>query len=103
MSVVAARALADEMCHDHDIPLLLLHDFDKAGFSMPEPLSARTPGAMSFKTKSERSMLGLSLDDVTAMRLEAEYQHIPRATKDALINNLRENGATEAEIAIHVS
>jgi hypothetical protein len=29
MSVVAARALADEMCHEHDIPLLLLHDFDK--------------------------------------------------------------------------
>jgi hypothetical protein len=34
MTVTAARLLADEMCSEHDIPLLLLHDFDKAGFSI---------------------------------------------------------------------
>ena len=28
MSVTAARALVDDMCSEHDIPLLLLHDFD---------------------------------------------------------------------------
>jgi hypothetical protein len=42
MSSVAARALADEMCHEHDIPLLLLHDFDKAGFSIKGTLQRDT-------------------------------------------------------------
>jgi DNA topoisomerase VI subunit A len=42
MSVVAARALVDEMCAKHDIPLLLLHDFDKAGFSIAGTLQRDT-------------------------------------------------------------
>jgi hypothetical protein len=42
MSVTAARALADEMCSDHGIPLLLLHDFDKAGFSIAGTLQRDT-------------------------------------------------------------
>src|SRR5882724_1914170 len=98
MSVVAARTLADEMCHDHDIPLLLLHDFDKAGFSIAGTLQ-RDTRRYEFQNQIETIDLGLGLEDVTAMRLEAEYQHHPKGTKDALINNLRENGATEAEIA----
>jgi hypothetical protein len=42
MSVVAARALVDEMCSDHEIPLLLLHDFDKSGFSIAGTLQRDT-------------------------------------------------------------
>jgi hypothetical protein len=42
MSVTAARLLADEMCSEHDIPLLLLHDFDKAGFSIAGTLQRDT-------------------------------------------------------------
>ena len=34
MSVVAARELADEVCHAWRVPLFILRDFDKAGFSI---------------------------------------------------------------------
>jgi hypothetical protein len=34
VSVTAARKLADHLCHEHDIPLLTLHDFDVAGFTI---------------------------------------------------------------------
>jgi hypothetical protein len=98
MSVVAARALADEMCHAHDIPLLLLHDFDKAGFSIAGTLQ-RDTRRYEFQNDITAVDLGLGLEDVEAMRLESEYQHHPKADKDALIVNLRENGASEAEIA----
>ena len=33
-SVVAARRLVDKMCGNEQVPLLVLHDFDKAGFSI---------------------------------------------------------------------
>jgi hypothetical protein len=42
MSVTAARSLVDDMCGDHNIPLLLLHDFDKAGFSIAGTLQRDT-------------------------------------------------------------
>jgi hypothetical protein len=98
MSVTAARALADEMCHDHDIPLLLLRDFDKAGFSIAGTLQ-RDTRRYEFQNSITTIGLGLSLDDVEAMELESEYQHHPKGKKHALIANLRENGATEADIA----
>ncbi len=98
MSVVAARALADEMCHDHDIPLLLLHDFDKSGFSIAGTLQ-RDTRRYEFRNQIRTIDLGLSLEDVTAMTLDSEYQHHPKGNKTALMDNLRENGATEEEIA----
>jgi hypothetical protein len=57
MSVTAARRLADEMCHEHNIPLLLLHDFDKAGFSIAGHGNA-TRGVTSSKTRLRRSISG---------------------------------------------
>ena len=33
-SVVAARKLADHLCHKDGVPLLVLHDFDKAGLEI---------------------------------------------------------------------
>src|SRR6185369_8516036 len=66
MSVVAARALADEMCHDHDIPLLLLHDFDKSGFSIAGTLQ-RDTRRYEFQNCITTIDLGLNLADVTAM------------------------------------
>jgi hypothetical protein len=97
MSVVAARALADEMCHEHDIPLLLLHDFDKAGFSIAGTLQ-RDTRRYEFQNDITVVDLGLSLANVQAMGLEHEYQHHPKANKNALIANLCENGATGEEI-----
>jgi hypothetical protein len=98
MSVTAARALADEMCHDHDIPLLLLHDFDKAGFSIAGTVQ-RDTRRYEFRNSITTIDLGLTLADVQAMGLESEHQFHPKGGKDALIANLRGNGATEAEIA----
>jgi len=97
MSVVAARALADEMCHDHDIPLLLLHDFDKSGFSIAGTLQ-RDTRRYEFRNCITTIDLGLNLQDVTAMGLESEYQHHPKGNKAALSANLRNNGATDAEV-----
>ena len=98
MSVTAARALADEMCHGHDIPLLLLHDFDKAGFSIAGTLQRNTR-RYEFQNNIRTIDLGLNLADVEAMRLESEHQHHAKGDKTALMSNLRENGASEQEIA----
>jgi hypothetical protein len=72
MSVTAARLLADEMCGRHDIPLLLLHDFDKAGFSIAGTLQ-RDTRRYEFKNDITVVDLGFSLADVEAMGLEGEY------------------------------
>ena len=98
MSVTAARALADQMCADHDIPLLLLHDLDKAGFSIAGTLQ-RDTRRYEFRNCIKVIDLGLNLTDVEEMGLEAEYQHHPKASRSALEENLRINGASEAEIA----
>jgi hypothetical protein len=97
MSVTAARELADQMCSDHDIPLLLLHDFDKAGFSIAGTLQ-RDTRRYAFQNAIDVRDLGLGLADVEEMELEAEHQHHPKATRRALENNLRINGASAAEI-----
>jgi hypothetical protein len=98
MSVTAARALVDEMCSDHDIPLLLLHDFDKSGFSIAGTLQ-RDTRRYEFQNSIEVIDLGLSLADVEAMGLESEYQHHPKGRRDVLEENLRTNGASEEEIS----
>jgi hypothetical protein len=98
MSVVAARKLADEMCHDYDIPLLPLHDFDKAGFSIAGTLQ-RDTRRYEFKNKIRVIDLGLSLADVEGMGLESEYQYHAKGDKFAMMENLRLNGATDEEIA----
>jgi hypothetical protein len=98
MSVTAARALADEMCSEHDIPLLVLRDFDKAGFSIAGTLQ-RDTRRYEFRNSIEVVNLGLSLADVEAMGLESEYQHHPKGHRRTLENNLRTNGASEEEIA----
>jgi hypothetical protein len=97
MSVTAARRLADEMCHEHDIPLLLLHDFDKAGFSIAGTWQ-RDTRRYEFQNAIETIDLGLTLKDVQAMGLDSEHQFHAKGNKGALKANLRENGATEAEI-----
>ena len=42
LSTTAARLLVDETCGDYDIPLLILRDFDKAGFSIAATLQNDT-------------------------------------------------------------
>jgi hypothetical protein len=98
MSVTAARELADRMCHEHNIPLLLLHDFDKTGFAIAGTIQ-RDTRRYEFQNTVTTIDLGLSLEDVKEMRLESEYQHHPKGDKSALMENLRTNGASDEEIA----
>jgi hypothetical protein len=97
MSVTAARSLVDQMCSTYDVPLLIMHDFDKSGFSIAGTLQ-RDTRRYQFQNDIDVIDLGLTLPDVEAMGLDSEYQVHPKGKKRLLIDNLRENGATEAEI-----
>lgn len=98
MSVTAARHLADEMCAEHCIPLLLFHDFDKSGFGIAGTLQ-RDTRRYEFQNDIAVIDLGLTLADVRAMELQHEYQHFPKGRREVLGANLRLNGATEEEIS----
>jgi hypothetical protein len=95
MSTVAARMLVDQLCGPSRIPLLIVHDFDKAGFSILGTL--RTDNRRyEFKHKIEAINLGLSLGDVRECGLASESVAI--ADKSQFRANLRGNGATPEEI-----
>jgi hypothetical protein len=98
MSVTAARKLADQMCYEHDIPLLLLRDFDKTGFSISGSFQ-RDNETYEFENAITVIELGLSLKDVEAMELASEYQHHKKGSEAALVANMRDNGATDEEVA----
>ena len=95
MSVTAARELVDELCAEHAIPLLVLHDFDKAGFSIAGTLRRSTRRYRFGHDHAANVIdLGLRLDDVSGLETEDVYVDSPEKAKQ----NLRENGATEEEI-----
>ena len=96
MSVTAARALVDTLCGDHDIPLLVLHDFDKAGFSIIGTFR-RDTRRYEFKNKIEVIDLGLRLEDIEKYDLESEGVYY-RASALKVRSNLIKNGATKAEV-----
>ena len=60
MSVTAARMLVDRMCAKCDIPLLTLHDFDIAGFSIGKTVGSDTR-RYSFRNRIRVVDLGLRL------------------------------------------
>ncbi len=94
MSVTAARTLVENVCGDHGIPLLLLRDFDKAGFAIAASFqkdTRRYQFAQPFKVVD----LGLHLDDVESWGLVSEEQYYNSDPR----GNLEENGATPDEIA----
>ena len=93
MSVTASRELVDALCGDNDIPLLVLHDFDKAGFSIVGTLR-RDTRRYSFQRSINVVDLGLHLDDIDGLETEDVYTQSP----DKACLNLRKNGATEEEI-----
>ncbi len=93
MSVTASRELVDEICAGHDIPLLVLHDFDKSGFSIAGTLQ-RDTRRYQFKNDIRVIDLGLRLDDIEGLETEAVYFKEHHAARW----NLRDNGATEEEI-----
>ena len=91
MSVTAARELLDGVCKEQSIPLLVLHDFDKAGFSILGTLHQDTR-RYKFNTSFKVIDLGLRLGDVEG--LISEEVAIERSAAP----NLRSNGATAEEV-----
>lgn len=71
ISVTASRRLVDELCDRHDMPLFVLHDFDKSGLTILKTLREDTR-RYSFDNSIEVIDLGLRLDDVVAEGLSSE-------------------------------
>jgi hypothetical protein len=97
MSVTAARELVEDLCATHQIPLLVLHDFDISGFSIFGTLRSSTwrfPYRREFKVID----LGLRLADIAGIEREGAF--VSSAEKSA--ETLRQHGATEEEIDILV-
>jgi hypothetical protein len=92
ISVTASRSLVDRLCRD--IPLLVLHDFDKSGFSIVGTLQ-RDTRRYEFRNDINVIDLGLRLRDVEENDLEPE--DVPYGKTDPTLN-LLENGATKEEI-----
>ncbi len=93
MSSTASRILVDRLCASQ-VPLLVVHDLDKAGFSIAGTLQ-RDTRRYEFENQVNMIDLGLRLSDVEEYQLETESVHYGRSNP---IWNLRENGATEDEI-----
>jgi hypothetical protein len=97
MSVTAARTLVEELCGKRGLKLLVLHDFDVAGFSIKQTL-VTSNRRYSFRHAINFIDLGLRLADVEEMGLDAE----PTSNKsddDRIAERLRINGATDEEVA----
>jgi hypothetical protein len=94
MSVTAARLTIDRLCGGHDIPVLIVRDFDKAGFSIARTLVTDSP-RYRFKNHITSIDLGLRLVDAESCGLESE--DVSYGKNDPR-DNLRKNGATEEEI-----
>jgi hypothetical protein len=94
MSVTASRLLVDRLCAEHQVPLLVLRDFDKAGFSIAGTLR-RSTRRYQFQNTIQVVDLGLRLTDVTEWKLESESVFYGQANPK---DNLRRNGATAEEI-----
>jgi hypothetical protein len=98
MSVVAARRLVDALCGRDGIPLLILHDFDKAGFSILGTLQ-RDNRRYQFRNELRAIDLGLRLPDVQSCGLASERVFFPANASLATIRaNLRHNGASREEV-----
>jgi hypothetical protein len=96
VSVTAARQLIETICGS-DIPLFVLHDFDVAGFMIFGTLSRDTK-RYKFSSFVNPISLGLRLDDIDG--LEREPAAATKTDEAQLRRQLRENGATDEEIAI---
>jgi Protein of unknown function C-terminus (DUF2399) len=102
MSSTAARTLIDKLCRQQ-VPLLVLHDFDKAGFSIIGTLRRNTR-RFTFSKKARISDLGLRLADVRELGLEANAETaFDRGNDSAKRENLRLNGATPQEVEFLLS
>lgn len=99
MSSTASRQLVERLSEE-GVTILVLHDFDKSGFSILGTLSGDTD-RYQYATPPNIIDLGLRLKHVEAMELENEEVDYGK-DKDPKAN-LRDNGATEEECDFLVS
>jgi DNA topoisomerase VI subunit B len=98
MSVTAARELVDELAARR-VRVLVLRDFDKAGFSIVRTLK-KSSKRYRYRNHPRVRDLGLRLTDVEEMGLQAEP--VTYHTNVSPRRNLRKGGATRAERAFLV-
>jgi hypothetical protein len=96
VSVTAARALVDELCGARKVPLVVVRDFDKTGFSIRATLT-RSSKRYRFHNRVEAIDLGLRMNHVTDLKDEDSFID-PKISRAKLRANLRRNGAREEEI-----
>jgi hypothetical protein len=92
----SARRLVDTLCSQYQVPLLVLRDFDRAGFIIASTLQ-RDTRRYTFHNLIKVIDLGLRLEDAQRYNLDSEavYEKISHYKLRA---QLRENSATEDEI-----
>ena len=95
VSTTAARSLVDELCGGQRLPLLVLRDFDNAGFTIAHTLSNDTR-RYGFDHEVNVVDLGLRLDDVRGWGLESEAVNYGKSDPRP---NLLDKGATVEEVA----
>lgn len=96
LSTTASRLLVDSVCSEHNIPLLVFHDFDFAGFSILYTLS-ESNRRYRYKGKHQVIDLGIRLEDIEKYDLESESVFYGKRGYDPSAM-LKRNGATQAEI-----
>jgi hypothetical protein len=97
MPSTSARTLIDKLCRQQ-VPLLALHDFDKAGLSIIGTLM-RDTRRFTFSHDTKIIDLGLRLADVYELGLESSAEAAFDCGRDsAKSDNLRLNGATPEEV-----
>ena len=82
------------MCGGYNIPCLVLHDFDKSGFSIFATLG-RSGHRYAYRNHVEFIDLGFRLADIDGLETEAVFDSGDEYQRR---RNLRENGATPEEI-----
>ena len=93
MSVTAARQLVEDLSVK-DVTILVLHDFDKSGFSILGTLQNDTR-RYTFSASPNVVDLGLRLTDVKKLGLQSEAVQYSGQVDPSY--NLKENGATDEE------
>jgi DNA topoisomerase VI subunit A len=96
VSNTSARRLVDILCSQYQVPLLVLRDFDRAGFIIASTLQ-RDTRRYTFHNRIKVIDLGLRQEDAQCYNLDSEAVY-EMMSYHKLQAQLRGNGATEAEI-----
>jgi DNA topoisomerase VI subunit B len=103
MPSTSTRRLVEMTCSEHRIPLLVLHDFDKAGMSIAA-LFSRDNRRYQYERPFDVIDIGLRLADARQERLLRSAEGaFDKGDDDKRRDNLRLNGAIEDEVEFLLS